>query len=235
MRVIVLLLVVANLVLWAGWRLGGAEGSGEPDRLAQQIAADKIRIVARNEPPPATRPGGEARVRCVAWGGLGEAIADTLPPLVTRRAPEVMVARETEQATINGYRVQIDKLGARAAAERKARELRELGVTDYMVTGGNGAWVVSLGIFSSEAAANTHLATLRKRGVRSASIERVDYREARVRISVSGEATSVDAAVAEVARELPDLRSEICAAPEATPAAPGEGASQAAEDAGATR
>lgn len=235
MRAVVLLLLVANLVLWAGWRLGGGEGNGEPDRVAQQIAADRIRIVARNEPPPATRPAGETRLRCIAWGGLGEATADKLSPLITRRAPEVMLARETEQAIINGYRVQLDKLGARAAAERKARDLRELGVADYLVTGGNGAWLISLGVFSSEAAANTHLAAMRKRGVRSASIERVDYKETRVRISVSGDAASVDAAAAEVARELPDLRSELCVAPEATPAAPAEGTTTAPEDSGSAR
>lgn len=56
LRVLVIILVLVNLVLLAsgmGWL--GHGGGGEGDRLAQQIAADKVRVVA-DLPEPAPAP-----------------------------------------------------------------------------------------------------------------------------------------------------------------------------------
>lgn len=51
MRIAFLLLIVVNLALfsWGEWYRGFQEGGREPQRMAQQLAAEKLRIV----PPPA--------------------------------------------------------------------------------------------------------------------------------------------------------------------------------------
>ncbi len=54
MRVAFLILLLANVVLffWGQSRLGTGDGGREPERMAQQVAPDKLRIV----PPDALKP-----------------------------------------------------------------------------------------------------------------------------------------------------------------------------------
>lgn len=63
---------------------------------------------------------------------------------------------------------QADKEGA----EKKASELRKLGVDDFFIIqdSSNLRWGISLGVFKHEEAARTHLASLSQKGVRSARI-----------------------------------------------------------------
>ncbi len=63
---------------------------------------------------------------------------------------------------------QADKEGA----EKKAGELRKLGVEDFFIIQDNSPmrWGISLGVFKHEDAARTHLAALNQKGVRSARI-----------------------------------------------------------------
>lgn len=225
MRTVVLLLVIANLVLWGASRLGvGGSPAGEPERLAQQIGPERLKIVARGEPPPATavpamatKPAEKPAVElaCLSFGGLADDLADALVPIVTRRAPELMVARDRDQIHVNGHRVQIDQLGSRAQAERKARELRDLGVNDYTIVGNGGIWVVSLGVFSNEAAARSRLSALRNRGVRSAEVQAITYPDSRARVTVSGAAEAVARAGEAVRQSQPELTPETCVAPPA--------------------
>ena len=222
MRTVVLLLVIANLALWGASRLGvGGSPSGEPERLAQQIGPERLKIVARGEPPPAsampattTAPAEKAAVElaCISYADLADEAADALVPIVTRRAPELMVARDRDQIHVNGHRVQIDQLGSRALAERKARELRDLGVNDYTIVGSGGVWVVSLGVYSDDAAARARLSALRKRGVRSAGVQAITYPDSRARVTVSGAADSVARAGEAVRQSQPDLTPEACVA-----------------------
>ena len=63
-------------------------------------------------------------------------------------------------------------LAGKEAADKKAGELKQLGVTDFFVIQDKSAlqWGISLGIFKSEEAARNHLAALNKKGVRSARL-----------------------------------------------------------------
>jgi hypothetical protein len=68
--------------------------------------------------------------------------------------------------------VYIPSLGDRESAEKKAEELRRLGVRDYFVIQDNSnlRWGISLGVFRTEEAARGQLAALNQKGVRSARI-----------------------------------------------------------------
>ena len=73
---------------------------------------------------------------------------------------------------ISSYIVHISPMGSKEAADKKAAELRGLGVTNYFVMSDNSPmrWAISLGVFKSETAAQNQLAALVKQGVRSARV-----------------------------------------------------------------
>ena len=66
-------------------------------------------------------------------------------------------------------------------AERRAAELRELGVTDFYIMPADSAlkYAISLGMFKTEAGAQALLAKLVKQGVHTARITPRDFRKGR--------------------------------------------------------
>ena len=72
------------------------------------------------------------------------------------------------------YWVHFPPLPSRAQVDRKLQELRSLGITDAMPMLGEGDdhFAISLGMFSTPEAAETHLAAMQRRGVRTAVIEK---------------------------------------------------------------
>src|SRR5262245_9414672 len=98
MRIVVLLLLVANLALFAYMKLDGA-ASGEGARLGEQVDPDKIRILA----PQDVAALGPAKVAaladvCAEWGPFSDpdrakALADLEPlqlgRLLTQRKVDV--------------------------------------------------------------------------------------------------------------------------------------------------
>lgn len=70
------------------------------------------------------------------------------------------------------HMVYIPPLANKEAADKKAGELKRLGVEDFFVIQDNSPlqWGISLGIFKSEEAARNQLAALNQKGVRSARV-----------------------------------------------------------------
>ena len=106
---------------------------------------------------------------CLEWGnfaGPGAAKAE-LALAELELAPE-----QVERVVIDagGHWVYIPPLRTRSEADRKVRELRNLGVTEFFVVQDAGQWrnAISLGIFRTEEAAQSFLAGLKQQGVRSA-------------------------------------------------------------------
>lgn len=85
-------------------------------------------------------------------------------------------SRQSRQAVeaqdISSWLVNIPPQGSKEAADRKAAELRNLGVTDFFIMNGDSPmrFAISLGVFKTESGALTLLATLNKQGVHSARI-----------------------------------------------------------------
>ncbi|HEY8607047.1 MAG TPA: SPOR domain-containing protein [Noviherbaspirillum sp.] len=73
---------------------------------------------------------------------------------------------------VSSHVVYIPPQPDKEAVERKAGELRRLGVEDFFIILDNSPlrWGISLGVFKQESAAKAHLAALTERGVRSARI-----------------------------------------------------------------
>lgn len=164
-RALFLLLVLANLLffVWAAGYLGGRDEGREPERLRTQIDPAKlsIRVLAGGiQASPACRqvapiPVATAEGLKLALEGKDGVVVRLLPKLLT------------------SYWVSIPSLGSKAAAEKKAAELKQLGITDFFVVNDPGPNLhgVSLGLFHTEDSANERLQQLSRKGVKSARVE----------------------------------------------------------------
>jgi hypothetical protein len=82
-------------------------------------------------------------------------------------------SRQTVQAQdVTSWLVHIPPQGSKEAADKKAAELRNLGVTNFYVMQGDSPlkYAISLGVFKTEAGAQALLAQLNKQGVHSARV-----------------------------------------------------------------
>jgi len=171
MRIVVLLLVIANLTFFFYTRLDDAS-RGETARLRQQIQPDKIKLLT----PPQVASLGPAKIAaladvCLEWGPLSDnerakALAD-LEPLQLGR---LLTQRRVDIDSV--YWVSLKPFANKTLADRRSAELRAQGITDVSTTdAGRGQFAVSLGIFRTELAARARADALARQGIGPAQIE----------------------------------------------------------------
>lgn len=188
-----LLTVNAALFAYGQGYLGHFSGNErEPARLNNQLNADKLLVIAADKAnggasasaaaisasasvstPSATAKAEPQAIACVEIGNflIGEARkfeAQLMPlDLGDRQSRHNLPGTE-----VSSYIVYIPPLGSKDAADKKAGELRALGVTNYFVMSDSQTmrWAISLGVFKTEGAAENQLAALVKQGVRSARV-----------------------------------------------------------------
>ena len=166
MRAAVLLLIVVNVVLFAYARLDRAARS-EAGRLGEQVQPERIKLLS----PQEVAARGPARPVCVEWGPFAEADRVRAQAEIESLAPARLVSQRMV-STDTAYWVNLGAMQNRAAADRRAAELRAQSITDLSVVDyPRGTFTVSLGVFRSEAAANTRAETLAARGVPGAQVE----------------------------------------------------------------
>ena len=170
MRILVLLLLLANLTLLGYTKLDSL-GTGEGVRLAQQIQPDKI-VLLSSQQVAALGPAKVAALAnvCVEWGPLSDidksrALASLEPldlaKLISQKKVEVMA----------NYWVFIPPAPNRSTADRRMEQLKAQGVKDLLlVDGGPQRFAISLGIFRTEDAAQARLAALEAQGVKTARV-----------------------------------------------------------------
>ena len=182
MRLAFFLLLLANLAfyVWSAGYLGPVESGREPERLAQQIAPEKIRIVSD------ARPKAPVQAKdCRLVSGLSSTAATSLRSALEGKEG-VSISNPAGESV--AYWVVIPNLATQVAAEAKLGEVQRRGVSDGAVAADpdSGPFAVSLGVFSSDKAAQEHLADLRSRGVRSAVVEARAKSQARSALEVRG-------------------------------------------------
>jgi hypothetical protein len=161
----------------------------EPARMKEQINADKVRLVSAPAPapkapepqpepaPPAAAPAPAAEVKkpvvlaCTEIGNFGP---DEAKRFSAELAPLSLGERVKQRPVqeVASHMVYIPPQADKEGAEKKAGELRKLGVEDFFIIQDNSSmrWGISLGVFKHEEAARAHLAALGQKGVRSARI-----------------------------------------------------------------
>jgi hypothetical protein len=170
MRILVLLLLLANLTLLGYTKLDSL-GTGEGVRLAQQIQPDRIVLLS----PQQVAALGPSKVSaladvCVEWGPLSDTEkARALASLEPLDLAKLISQKKVE--VVANYWVFIPPAANRSAAERRLEELKALGVKDLLlVDGGPQRFAISLGVFRTEDAAQARLAALEAQGVKTARI-----------------------------------------------------------------
>lgn len=131
---------------------------------------------------------------CVAVSGLTlEQIRHALAKL--KANPGGIKASSHSLGDPDSFWVMYPALPNRAAAERKAAELRALGVTDLFLMGEDTPYphAISLGLFKSREKADEYLASLRQKGVRMARIVLREAPNARHLLELTGPREAVTA------------------------------------------
>jgi hypothetical protein len=190
-RGIFLLLVVANLIffVWASNYLGVEDTGHEPARVRDQLQADRLAVVARDAAAPAQS--------CRRIGPVAILDAERLKIALAAKSGIKTVLNPIEEAS---YWVIIPPLTDKAAADKKAEELKRMGVSDFYVVTEAGPYrnAISLGTFSNEGTAKEMFDRLGKKGVRSARIDTRLRQPEKGLVDVRGETALVTKALAEL-------------------------------------
>lgn len=206
MRIVFVILLVANFVVLALFQFSGGRGGGTESAAGHvPYQADKVKVVV-GEPLPSPLPAAaEAEkapvsavdaapaastaepvkptpapavppkpvvagaTQCLEWSNIADADLDRARnSLQSLKLAEKAVFRKMEKTT--GYWVYVPPRKSFAEAQKKAGELKAIGVADIFILQENTAWrhAISLGVFSTEEAAAKYLSQLRDKGVRSA-------------------------------------------------------------------
>jgi hypothetical protein len=175
MRTLFILLLVANLVFGGYVYLKEQAPNPDAQLLKAQLNSDQIKIVPPPEKKLLQAPAAEAlpsqAAACVEWGTFGGGEAARAQIAIDRLALGERVRRIEVPVTVD-YWVYIPPLKSRAEMERKVAELTTFGVGEYYPVLDASRWryAISLGIFRSEEGARKFLASLRKKGIRSAVV-----------------------------------------------------------------
>lgn len=175
-------LLAVNVALFAYGQgyLGHFSGNErEPARLRNQLNADQLTIVSADRAghapasPAVVEKTAPPVLACVEIGSFVMADARRFEArLAALDLGDRQSRRNLPGTEVSSYIVHIPPLGSKEAADKKAAELRGLGVTNYFIMSDNSPmrWAISLGVFKSESAAQNQLAALVKQGVRSARV-----------------------------------------------------------------
>ncbi|HMW52934.1 MAG TPA: SPOR domain-containing protein [Zoogloea sp.] len=242
LRVAVIVLIFANLLalaLWKGW-LGGGDSDGQPERLSNQLNAERLKLAVDARPPaprpreaiaeaprtspeppvptpapaPAQRESAPATdtsapPACVAFAGLGVDQAQELAARIGKVGGGLKL-NESRSEQPSSWWVYIPSPGSKDGADRKAAEVRKLGVDDLYIVpdAGPNQFAISLGLFKSEVAANRQLEVLRAKGVRSAQI--ATRGSALVRLEVRGPSDSLATLVSDLSDHVKGVSRQGC-------------------------
>lgn len=182
LRLLALALVLANAgyLAWSqGWLAGygwGPAVQAEPQRLAQQLRPDAMRLLTMAEarqlegsPVAATSTSAQAASECLQAGLFTDEQAG---PLRTRLQASLPTGSWSLEPGTEGGRwmVYMGKYNNSDTLAVKRSELRRIGVPFELLANPAFGPGLSLGRFESQANADTELNNLTQRGVRSARV-----------------------------------------------------------------
>jgi hypothetical protein len=191
-----LLFLNAALFAYAQGLFGAARSNEhEPARLKRQFNTAKMTLLTRDQaeaaakaaappagedaaaasaPTPASAPAAPAPAfACTEIGPFNSTDAHRFEARLTALDLGDRQSRQTIQAQdVSSWLVHIPPQGSKEAADKKAAELRNLGVTNFYVINNDSPlkYAISLGVFKTESSAQAMLAQLGKQGVHTARI-----------------------------------------------------------------
>jgi hypothetical protein len=238
-KALVFILVLGNLLFYA-FSAGYFGHPENPDagRVDQQVAPERMHLVSRGEPPPvkavevppappAVEPTPAATPTptptptpapvavasvCLRWSLLATDEARQLSGKLGEKFPAYKLVKHTVAGEGNGWWVYIPPLANKADAEKKAGELRQLGISDYFVIPEDGPnrYAISLGVFSSEKGGQERLAELKDKGVKSARFSARPGKESLVTLEARGPQPDKAALLKLAKATLPKVVAQDC-------------------------
>lgn len=225
-------LLVANLAMFVIER--GEPAGHEPARMKNQLHPDRIRLLPATASPPAPAADAPAAAAppaaapaaattagaagatgatgaCIELASFTAAEAGRFEARMAELGLADRVSRR-EVPTPSSYMVMIPPQGSREAADAKTEELRRLGISDTFVIQDNSPrrWGIALGTFRTDEAAQSHLAAMSRRGVRTARVEQFGTGPARIAIQLRGLDAAAEAQVTRARAEFPRQEAQGC-------------------------
>ena len=193
LRLLVLLLVLANAGYYA-WSHGMLADYGfapvaqtEPQRVAQQIRPEALRILTQQEASLAQQtnlPSAAAATECLQVGVFNEEQTVVLRERLVSALPAGSWSLESVQEPAR-WLVYMGKYSSPDAITKKQSELRGLGVLFEALNNAALEPGLSLGSFPTQAEADLALARIAKKGVKTAKVvqERGELRGQRLKLA----------------------------------------------------
>ena len=164
MRLLFLILLLANVAAFGYIRYAESRVGTDAPIALLQISPEKLKLLK-----PESAPRAQPSLACLEWGSFA---AEDSVRAAAALAKFGLGDKLAQRDSGNSYWVYIPPFKTMADADKKAAEVKALGISDFNVVPENDQWqfAISLGAFKTEEAANTYLAQLRQKGVRSAVV-----------------------------------------------------------------
>ena len=217
------MLVLANLAFFAYSLMARERVAAASSISSLQVSPEKIRLIPPGEKPAASSKapvgvsGGVAAATltaCIEWGALaGPDVARADAAIAKLDLPQALVQRRVTDA--GGYWVYLPPAKTKAQLDRNIGQLSAFGITEFFVVEDATPWhnAISLGIFKSEAAAQSFLEALHAKGVQSAVTERREHFLKQFAYFVRDPNETIIAKLAGLQREFPATRLQAVACP----------------------
>ncbi len=191
-RVFFLVLLLANLLVfvWAAGYLGTPNEGREPERLRQQLQADRLKVTVSVATP---RKEDAPEMVCRRVGPLGVSEAAALDEAITAKGGSADQAAIDEST----YWVYIPAVAGKAASKEIA-VLKKAGIKDYSLIKDKGPNLnaVSFGYYSREETAKGQMEKLAKAGIKSAKILERSSPTGKVTLNARGTVEMLEAVLA---------------------------------------
>ncbi len=174
MRLLFLILLLANLLVFAYIRYAENRAGADAQINLLQISPDKVKLLkpvskdkAAAALPSSTPP---PTLACLEWGSFAaEEALRAAAALARFDLADKLSQREVSDA---GWWVYLPPFKTKAEADRKAAQVKALGIGDVYVMQDSSPWrfALALGVFKTEEAARNYLAQLRQKGLPTAAV-----------------------------------------------------------------
>jgi len=226
-------LLLANAGLFAyqqGYLNAWIPDGHEPARMERQLHPELIKTVATNDATAAPASEAPKVTASSTASSAATATASKSEPLVCKEIGtfdsagakrfETMLQplalgdklmRKDNEEVANNI-VYIPSQGSKEGADKKAGELRHLGVTDFYIIqdAGDMHWGISLGVFKTEEAARAFLTSLNQKGVHSARLGTHSIAAVKVTFQLNGIDSAAVAGIDKIVADFPHVESHAC-------------------------
>lgn len=173
MRLFLLLLVLANIVLFAYFNTNML--TPKVKVVHKALNADKLKILAEKDlqilPKKAARANSlsQADSGCYKWGNFSSANIATAQVILVNFGLQADVNKESVQKQDRRFWIYYPPLRTAALAQKKANEIKALGIDElHIVQDSEWRNAISFGLFVEESHAITLLQKLKSKGVKNA-------------------------------------------------------------------